>query len=210
MAQLLPDKERQRPLAWLLLAIALILVYYLFAHRFILRHLELNDQVDQLARSEGSFRALIEARPALEQRLAELRQTSAQSDYFLQQQNVNLASSELTTRLKEMISLHADDPENCEVLQQQNMRVDEEERFQKVAIKVRMRCEIEDLSKVLYHIESGAPYLFVDDLTIYRQVTRRRRGRELVQEKMLDVRFDLAGYIRQPGAQEADSSIAGR
>ena len=65
-----------------------------------------------------------------------------------------------------------------------------------------MRCEVEDLSEVLYELESGSPYLFVDNLTIFRQVTRRRVGRELVEEKMLDVRFDLSGYMRGDKKEE--------
>lgn len=197
MAQLLPDKEKQRPLAYLLLGVVLILFYYIFLHRFIMSHVALSEQIQQLAQSEARFVAAIELKPELQQRLAEMRQQANQSDFFLDQKNANLASSELTTRLKETIALHAEKAEECQVLSQQNMRIPEQERFEKVAIKVRMRCELDDLSKVLYHLEGGAPYLFVENLTVFRQVTRRRRGRELIQESMLDVRFDLGGYIQQ-------------
>ena len=196
MAQILPDKDKQRPLAYLLLVVALILFYYVFFHRFILTHMALSEQAEQLTEAELRYRAAIAQKPELQQEIAGLRRAQSESDYFLEQENANLASSELTTRLKEVISLHAEDTEACRVLSQQNMRDNTEERFQRVSIKVRMRCEIADLNRVLFHLEDGTPYLFVDNLTIFRQITRRRRDRELVQEKMLDVRFDLSGYIR--------------
>ena len=195
MVDILPSKERQRPLAYLLLVVALILFYYLFFHRFILSHLALSEQIDQLTKSELRYRAAIAQKPELQEQLAEVRRAQTESDYFLEQENINLASSELTTRLKEVISLHAENTDECQVLSQQNMRNNSDEEFQRVSIKVRMRCELADLSRVLFNLEDGTPYLFVDNLTVFRQVTRRRRNRELVQEKMLDVRFDLSGYI---------------
>ncbi len=196
MAQLLPDKERQKPLAYLLLVVVLIVFYYVLIQPHVLRHMELNDAIGQMRSSEARYRAAIAQRPELEQRIAQVRQGQRNSDLFLEQQNANLASSELTTRLKEVINTSADNPDNCQVLSQQNVRAPDEEQFERVTIKVRMRCEVADLSRVLYQLENGRPYLFVDNVTLYRQVTRRRQGRELVEEKMLDVRFDLFGYLR--------------
>ncbi|MCH5378046.1 MAG: acylphosphatase, partial [Planctomycetes bacterium] len=48
--------------------------------------------------------------------------------------------------------------------------------------QARALCEVSDLAQVLFELENGIPYVFVDNVTIYRQITRRRRGRELVQE----------------------------
>lgn len=197
MAQLLPDKERQRPLAYLLLVIVLILFYYTFVQPPLSTYLSLGDQMESSRSTEGRYRQRIAERPLLEERIAEARNLTSQSDLFLEQTNANLAASELTTRLKDVIRTSADKPEDCQVLSQQNLRPDNSnQRFEQVAIKVRMRCEVADLAKVLYELENGTPYLFIDNVTVYRQVTRRRRGRELVSEKMLDVRFDLSGYLR--------------
>ena len=195
MAQLLPDKEQQKPLAWLLLLVAVIVFYYVFIHWAVIRHLEINDQAQQRHDQEVRFRQLIAQRDQLQEQLREVRQSQSESDLFLAETNANLASSELTTRLKDIINNQGRE-ETCQVLSNQNMNNRDEERFERVTIKVRMRCEVEDLSEVLYELESGAPYLFVDNLTIFRQVTRRCVGRELVEEKMLDVRFDLSGYMR--------------
>ncbi len=196
MAQLLPDKEKQRPLAYMLLLVAVVLVYWIGFHWFFQRHAALGEQIAQLRASEARFQGMIEQRPRIEAELEKVRQFEADSDYFLKQPNVSLGSAELTNRLKELIRLHAADERNCQVISNQNMRVRTEQRFEQVTNKVRLRCELEDLSKVLYHLENGTPYVFVDNLSIYRHVTRRRRGRETIEQRTLDVRFDLSGYLR--------------
>lgn len=199
MTQLLPDKEKQRPLAYMLLVISVILTYWFGFHWFFQAHAELNERAETLQQSEARFAALIALRPTIEAALQGVREGEQQNDYFLKQENISLASSELTSMLKQTINLHADHSDRCQVSSNQNMRVRVQERFQRVTIKVRMRCEIDDLSKVFYNLEGETPYVFIDNVSIYRQVTRRRRGRETVQQRILDVRFDLSGYIRMSG-----------
>ena len=201
MAQLLPDKEKQRPLAYMLLVITVFLAYWFGVHWFFQAHAELNERVDTLQQSEARFATLIALKPTIESALQGVRDGEQQNDYFLKQENVSLASSELTSMLKQTISLHADHSDQCQVSSNQNMRVRVEERFQRVTIKVRMRCEIGDLSKVFYNLEGETPYVFIDNVSIYRQVSRRRRGSETVQQRILDVRFDLSGYIRMSGME---------
>ena len=201
MAQLLPDKEKQRPLAYMLLVIAVMLAYWFGFHWFFQAHAELNERADSLQQAEARFAALIAVRPTVEAALQGVKEGELQNDYFLKQENVSLASSELTSMLKQTINLHADHSDRCQVSSNQNMTVRVQERFQRVAIKVRMRCEIDDLSKVLYNLEGETPYVFVDNVSIYRQISRRRRGRETVQQRVLDVRFDLSGYIRKSGME---------
>ncbi len=197
MAQLLPDKEKQRPLAYMLLVVTAILVYWIGFHWFFQRHAELSEEMDQLRASEARFQGMIAQRERLEEELSRVRQFEADSDLFLKQASASLGSAELTNRLKELIRLHASEGEqNCQVISNQLMRGRVQEPFERVTNKVRLRCELEDLSKVLYHLENGTPYVFVDELSIYRHVTRRRRGRETVEQRTLDVRFDLSGYLK--------------
>ncbi len=48
---------------------------------------------------------------------------------------------------------------------------------------------------MLYQLETGQPYLFVDQLTV-RQQRMRRRSKEPEQEPVLDVSFEVFGYVR--------------
>ncbi len=195
MAQLLPDESRQKPLAWMLVVVALILVYWLGFRWYFERQAELNGQVEQLKVSQARFQGLLDQGPALQRQLTQVREQQNEADFFLQAQNTSLGSAELTNRLKEMIRTHGSEKE-CQVISNQNMRVRVQQRFEQVTNKVRLRCEVEDLSNIIYHLENGTPYVFLDNVSIYRQITRRRQGRETVQQQVLDVRFDLSGYLR--------------
>ncbi|MEM9183454.1 MAG: type II secretion system protein GspM [Pseudomonadota bacterium] len=196
MAQLLPDENRQKPLAWMLLVVALILIYWVGFRWYFDRQGELNTQIEQLQSSQARFQGLLDQGPALERELTEVRELQNEADFFLQQKNTSLGSAELTNRLKEMIRTHASE-KDCQVISNQNMRVRDKERFERVTNKVRLRCEVEDLSNIFYHLENGTPYVFLDNVSVYRQITRRRQGRETVQQQILDVRFDLSGYLRK-------------
>ncbi|MFK7955833.1 MAG: type II secretion system protein GspM [Lysobacterales bacterium] len=195
MAQLLPDESRQKPLAWMLLVVTLILIYWVGFRWYFDRQGELNGQIEQLQSSQARFQGLLDQGPVLQRELSQVRELQNEADFFLQAQNTSLGSAELTNRLKEMIRTHGSEKE-CQVISNQNMRVREEERFERVTNKVRLRCEVEDLSNIIYHLENGTPYVFLDNVSIYRQITRRRQGRETVQQQILDVRFDLSGYLR--------------
>ena len=68
----------------------------------------------------------------------------------------------------------------------------------KVVVQARLRCDLESLAAILYDLENGKPYLFVDELMIYKQQTYVPPGAKRVASP-LDVRFNLSGYLRQPG-----------
>ncbi len=201
MAQLLPDKEKQRPLAYMLLVIAVIVVYWTGFHWYFVQRSEQNDQIDQLQSSEAQYEGWIAMGPKLQQQIATLRESQDTSSSFLPQDNVNLASAELTSRLKGLIDEHAgSNPELCKITSNSpNTRVSDKERYQRVVNKVRLRCEIDFLFNILYAMETESPYIFFDNFSIYRQTSRVRRDRKMVNTSYLDVRFDMYGYIRQPG-----------
>ena len=62
--------------------------------------------------------------------------------------------------------------------------------------------DLEPLAAILYDLENGKPYLFVDQLMIYKQQTYQPPGSK-VASSPLDVRFNLTGYLRQPGKASA-------
>ena len=72
----------------------------------------------------------------------------------------------------------------------------EPERFERVTIKVRLRCDLEPFAGILYDLESASPFLFIDDLQIFRQQGYVQPGQNKIST-YLDIRFDLYGYIRK-------------
>lgn len=196
---LLPDKERQKPLAWLLVGVALVLVYLVVLDPVVARHIELGQRAEALQRTAGSARARLAEAPAIRQRLEQMREQQEQSNLFLESAQANLASVELSTRLKNAIAQHTDES-RCQLLNSQNLNRPTESPFVKVAIQVRMRCDLSDLYLILHELESGQPYVFVENLRLSEKTTRRRQGRQYVNHREMDARFNVAGYLK-PGTE---------
>jgi hypothetical protein len=58
---------------------------------------------------------------------------------------------------------------------------------------------IEGLEQTLYELETGQPYLIIDDVTVRQERARRRRS-EPRAEPMLDISLELFGYVREEPA----------
>lgn len=196
MTQLLPDKDKQGPLAWMLVAVAAVVVYFLGFSWYFDARAEQGERTDALLESEARFNGTLQQRQDLEQAMEAIGQFEQANDFFLTESNASLASSALTTKLKALITEHATDPSKCLVMSNRPARQTGQTRFERVAISVQMRCNVGDLARVFFQLESSTPYLFVDNLNIQKRSTRRRQGRQVVTEEYLDVKFDLAGYLR--------------
>ncbi len=193
--QLMPDARSARLTAILLGVIALILVYLLAFHWFILRHreyaAELGDLRDQLAR----FQAVAAQREPMEQRLRQIRESRQDAELFLTEPDFNEAAAAMSERLGQMVRTQAGD--ECQIVSRQPVRPRVQERYERVTVNVRMRCEPEDLLQILHRLESGVPMVMVDDLNVIRPRARRRVNREVVDvDQPLDVRFNMSAYLR--------------
>lgn len=196
---LLPEPSKRRPVAIALFVAALVLLYFLFLHGFVTRHLEYAGQIEDLLAQEQRFRAKAMERPALEQRLAEIRRQEAGNSHFLPDESFDLAAASLNSRLKQVIVAQASDQQRCQVISSQNERAREPELYERVTIKVRMRCDLPDLAKILHVLETQSPSLLVTELNLFQQVFTGVGGAAMLGS--MDIRFDLSGYIRKPGGE---------
>lgn len=197
--KLLPDARHGRPLAVLLALLALFLVYMLFVHWwFVAPLMASRAELIELRDEEARYRATAQQRKAVEERLAEVRAFEAGNPGFLTEANFDLAASALIQRLQEQVNLLGAG-ERCLVVSRTPFRQKSEEPFERVTVKVRMRCEMEHFVAVLHGLESGSPQLFVAELGI----TSRRGIAPPGQAPVgyLDVAFDIYGYLRNKGGE---------
>jgi general secretion pathway protein M len=197
--KLLPDAKHGRPLAVLLLLLALFLVYVLFAHWwFVAPLMDSRTELIELRDEEARYRATAQQRKAVEERLAEVRAFEAGNPGFLTEANFDLAASALIQRLQEQVNLLGAG-ERCLVVSRTPFRQKSEEPFERVTVKVRMRCEMEHFVAVLHGLESGSPQLFVAELGITSRRGIAPPGQAAVG--YLDVAFDIYGYLRNKGGE---------
>ena len=195
---LLPAPGKGKPVAIGLALFALAIVYLLVFHGFITQHLAYATEIGELKDAELRFRQVAAQRPLIEQRLTEVRQFQAGANYFLPEDSFDLAAANLNSMIKQIISDKARDPQRCQLISSQNERPTAPEPYQRVVVKVRMRCDLDDLSEILYELENATPFLFVVELNLYQQ-QMFQGGSPQPNLGDMDVRFDVFGYIRLPG-----------
>jgi general secretion pathway protein M len=195
MMALAIEQGNSRRTAILLLVIALILVYLLGFHWFILRHMDYSDEISDLALQLGRFQRVAAQRELVESQLQALQGRRSESNLFLEEGDFNEAAAGMSERLNQMVSAQAEG--SCQIVSRQPVRARVVERFEKVTVNVRMRCQVEDLMRVLYSLETGVPMIIAEELTIIKPRARRRVRNQVVSaDEALDVRFNMSGYLR--------------
>lgn len=197
---LLPPPGKGKPVALGLALFVLVLIYFAGFHGFITQHLAYASEISDLKESEVGFRQIAAQRVQIEQRLAEVGQFQAGANYFLPEDSFDLAAANLNSQLKQIITDKARNPQRCQLISSQNERPAGIEPYQRVVVKVRMRCDLDDLTEILYQLEDATPFLFVTELNLYQQLMFQG-GMPQPNLGDMDARFDLSGYIRKPGGQ---------
>ena len=193
--QFIPDQRNSKTTAIMLMVIVLLLVYLLVFHWFILRHREYAEEIGGLREQLSRFQTVATQREALQTRLGEVRNSQKDADLFLSEPEFDEAAAAMSGRIGEMVRTQADD--SCQIVSRQPVRPKVQERFEKVTVNVRMRCDAEDFLKVLHGMETGIPLMLVDDLNIIRPRARRRtRGAQTDSQGTLDIRFNVSGYLK--------------
>lgn len=222
--RLMPDAKRGRVLALILLVIVLILIYLGGVHWwFVSPLLQSRQEITDLRDEEIRLREIAQQRDSIRELLLQARQFEAENPGFLTESNFDLAASALIQRLQEQID-QIGAGERCTLVSRTPFRANvpagrngaqNENPFQKVTIKVRMRCEMDHFAQLLHGLEGGSPQLFVSDLVITgrRPMPPRIPPQALpnrppppVQVGHLDIAFDLYGYLRRESAPAAGSA----
>ncbi|MEI7035436.1 type II secretion system protein GspM [Fulvimonas yonginensis] len=187
--------------ALLLLLLALVLGYFLLLHWWFVAPLRAIDaQMDALRDTESRYAAAIAEKPALQRRIAELGAGQAASAAFLPETDPSAASAGLMQRVVDAVAAHTAGG-GCAVTQKMplpNPPDDNDSPYRKAAVSISLRCDMEPLVAVLNALEQGTPYLFVDDLSVYRNPVAAQQG----NQPALEVQFTLSGYVR-PGHGQA-------
>ena len=193
----MPETRNRRFLAIVLLLIVASLVYLIFFHWwFVSPQLDIAAQMADLRERQASFAQTSQQGPLIDKRIKEIRAAEQTNQAFLTDTDANAAFSDLTQRLKQIIGQRVKDENRCSIVSNSNFKGGEEELYRRVTIQVRMRCALEPFAGILYDLENSNPYLFVDQLMIYRQQAGYVPPGGKAPPTSLDIRFNLSGYLR--------------
>jgi general secretion pathway protein M len=182
-----------RALALALLALVLFLVYDWVAEPLI-------GEVADAQSANARLQASVERTSAVEQKLVQLRadlarlkehQTSTIG--FIAGANESLAAAELQNRIKMSV-----DAAKGDLRSTQPLPARDDGAFRRISIRGQIAVRLPALQRVFYDLESASPFLFLDNVEIRTQSTYQINATE-TEDPVLDVRFDLYGYMRKPG-----------
>lgn len=128
----------------------------------------------------------------IERQLAQIdRQISGQERGYLKGNTRSLAAAEMQDHVKRVVESNGGRLNSIQILPGKE---NEEEKSAPVSLKVQMTGSTETVQKVFYHLESGLPRLFLDQVYLRgRAGYQFRPGRPQADE--LDIRFTLQGYL---------------
>jgi general secretion pathway protein M len=178
-----------------LLLFAVVIGYFVLLHWWFVAPLRQirSDMVD-LRDTQSRFAAAIAEKPALQERIAALGAGQAASSAFLAEDDPNTAAADLMQRVVDVVGSHTQSG-SCTASQKvpiPNPPATPGEPYRKAAVSINLSCDIESLAQVLQALEQGTPYVFIDDLSIYRNPVATQQN----QAAPLEVQFTLSGYVR--------------
>ena len=128
-------------------------------------------------------------RQQLEAQLTALRETQSTSGRLIEGDSVELAAAGVQNKLKALA-----DANGAELKSTQILPAEDSEAFRRVAVRVTMMADTEAAQAVFHALETATPYLFLDRLDL--RGPKRRSRRKNKNQGILQVRFDVFGYMR--------------
>ena len=172
----------------------------MFFHWFFVAHANLNEEILTLNDSRQKFINEAAKTPDLRKMLQEVKAEVGSNNEFLQADSKNLGNAEITSVFKSIVNQQSEQPSDCQIISQSPTQDREPEQFEKIILRVRMRCQYEVFVNIVDLIEKNTPSLFINDLRIEsRNVNRYRRNTQQANgPESLEIRFDLYAYLKNP------------
>lgn len=184
-----------RTLALLLLAAAILAGYRLVAAPLLASYGEADQAIERNRELLQRYRRLAAERPTLAELVGEQEALLADAAGYLVGPSDALAGAELQNRVKELVEAAEGVLRSTQSLRGNDQ--DDAAPARRVMVRVRFTVDIEGLAEVLYELETGEPYLFVEEVTIRELRERRRRRNQPEPKPMLDISLDVYGYLRE-------------
>jgi general secretion pathway protein M len=192
-----PGSVLSRTLAVVLLGVVLLGAYQLIAAPLVIAYREGEASIEQVKELLQRYEALAEQRSLLADRLAKQQERAGSAAGYLTGPSDALAAAQLQDRVKSVVEAAGGELRSTQILPAEPLEGDL--GFRRTTLRVNFVVTIEGLQATLYELETGQPYLIIDDATVRQERVRRRRN-EPEKEPVLDVSLELFGYLREEPA----------
>jgi general secretion pathway protein M len=179
---------RQRALAVALAVVAIVIALSLLLVPLVLLHKHYDDTIAALTERLERYRRVAAQAPEYRKSLESMRERDTRR-FFLKNTAPNLAGAELQELVRAAI-----EGNGGRITTSQNQAPRDEGRFRQITVSVQFFASTPSLQKILYAIESGPPYLLVENMTLRPLNAFRGFKPAPGQEPEVNVQLDAAGY----------------
>ncbi len=204
------NPEMDKWYALLILIFVLVMVYFIAFQGFVSEHAIMNEELEELQQNRVEYSESEAMIPELQKRINIVKETVGDNTNFLVSDTDNLGKAELTRILKAIVSQNTDVASACQTINHTPSKDKEPDQFEKIILKVRMRCQFDKMIGVLADVEKHVPHLFIDNLQLEQRAIRRSRKNVAPIKPMLEVRFDLYAYMNKPVRSKEKKDTRGR
>ena len=188
------EVNTSRVTAVALLLGALLFLFIALIYPLISLQSDYRENLDRQRLKLRQAKQTLSLREPLNQRLESIKALSSSNETLLPTTTAALASADLQTRIKQVVSEAGGELSSTQVIPEKN-----EEKVVRVGVKVRINANTPILRDVLYAFESGKPALFIDNLNIRPiRVAGNPKDNGPGPEDKLSIDFDVIGYMQAP------------
>ena len=142
--------------------------------------------LEQLARYEQ----ISQTTPNRKDQLERLAQQQARSGIYLAGETDALAAAALQEDVSAKIERNGGKLRSTQILP-----VKTDGDFKQVSVRVQLTATLGSFARILHALESGKPYVFIDNLDVKNR-RARRKANDQDDDPELVIRFDIYGYLR--------------
>jgi len=183
------DPRQRRLLALVVLALALGAVFSIAVVPVLLANRHYQDTIADLENRLQQLQRAAAIDDTLQPQYEQLKRWQTSDAHYLKSNSAALAAAELQRLVKRILVA-----KNAEVVSTQILTTREEEGFDRVALKVRIRGKLENIVQAFHVLETGDPFVFLDNVSVRASRGRRVRGRAATLQA-LDIDMELIGYM---------------
>ena len=185
------SKRQRQALALVILALVAVTIFTLTIAPLWAVNRHYVDTIDGLDNRLQILQRTANAGSDLRSQHEQLKRMLASNRHYIKSNTEALAAAKLQGIIQRIAGT-----KGVEVLSTQILPSSEEAGFTRVALKVSMRGKLDDTVALFHALETGQPYLFLDNVSINSHA-RRVRKITVNYNQLLTVGFDLIGYMQK-------------
>ena len=183
------NPQQRRLLALAILVLTLGAVFSLSVLPVLLANQHYRDTIDGLESRLQQLQRAAAIGDSLQPQYEQLKRWQTSDAHYLKSNSAALAAAELQRLVKRIIV-----SKNAEVVSTQILTTQQEEGFDRVSLKVRIRGELENIVQAFHVLETGEPFVFLDNVSVRASRGRRLRGQAPTLQTM-DIDMELIAYM---------------